>query len=61
MSRFLDEDPGPEYDDVEDHLLDLEDPADEPTPPPTRRRGSWLKNLLVTTGCGSSPILAPEA
>ncbi|NLH70733.1 MAG: endolytic transglycosylase MltG [Brooklawnia sp.] len=47
MSRFLDEDPGPEYDDVEDHLLDLEDPDEEPMPPPTRRRGSWLKNLLA--------------
>ena len=47
MSRFLDEDPGPEYDDVDDDLLDLADSDEEPMPPSTKRRGSWLKNLLA--------------
>ncbi|WIY83891.1 endolytic transglycosylase MltG [Propionimicrobium sp. PCR01-08-3] len=40
MSRFLDEDDYGDYDDEQGGSDDL-------TPPPVKRRGSWLKNLLA--------------
>lgn len=49
MSRYLDDDEGIESEpaDVDYDLDDEEFYDDEPTQPPVKRRGSWVKNLLA--------------